>query len=98
MFRRGTIKVMNGPNGSRIQEELNDTVKIYSAEEWAVEVKKREAEYEEELKNGPKKPVKVEEPKDTGLIEEDTDEADDEIMAEVKTPAVEKVKKVYKKK
>lgn len=44
--RKGTIKVMHGKPGTtpRIQEEIGDTMKTYSMNEWKEELARREAE------------------------------------------------------
>jgi hypothetical protein len=49
-MRKGSIKVMVGANGiPRIQEELGDTIKVYSHESWQEELAKREKVEKAEL-------------------------------------------------
>jgi hypothetical protein len=47
--RKGIIKVMNGRKGSHVQEELGDTIRMYTAAEWADELAKRQAMTEDEF-------------------------------------------------
>lgn len=43
---RGEIKVMVGRKSTRIQEETEDGIKIYSPEDWAIELKERSGKVE----------------------------------------------------
>lgn len=54
---------MVGRGITRIQEELDDTVKVYSAEDWAKELERRAKETTKtEKKEAPVKEEKTEEP------------------------------------
>lgn len=64
---RGNIKVMVGVNGTRIQEEIGDSIKVYSLNEWQEELKKRNP------KDEVSKPKKDEEIKLPSLDEGDGD-------------------------
>jgi hypothetical protein len=55
-MKRGTLKVMVGRDGTaRVQEETDESVKIYSADEWKNEMSNRREEAE---KAKHEKPVK----------------------------------------
>jgi len=79
---RGNIKVMVASNGvTRIMEDTGATVKVWSAEEWAIELKRRsELPVEEKTDTQTVKKTKK------GLIEDDVDESDGSTdMAEMET-------------
>jgi hypothetical protein len=63
-MRKGTTKVMVNRKGvPRIQEEIGDTVKVYSLPEWNAEMDKRIKEDTESKKETKKEKVKAKEPK-----------------------------------
>lgn len=43
-MKKGIIKVMVGRHATRIQEELDGQIKVYSAEDWKKELDRRETE------------------------------------------------------
>lgn len=49
-MKKGNLKVMVSSKGSRIMEELGDTVKVYSADEWKKETERREKAEEKKEK------------------------------------------------
>lgn len=53
-MRKGIIKVMVGRHDTRIQEELDGQIKIYSAADWKKELERREAEGKITLPDMPK--------------------------------------------
>ena len=66
---------MIGRRGARIQEDLGDSIRIYKAEEWAEEMKKRqESGFELPTEEDDIKPVKKAKGEKTDLIEDDKEE------------------------
>jgi len=49
---------MCSKNGTRIQEELGDTIKIYTSAEWAIELARRESDEKIRIEKEEKKEAK----------------------------------------
>lgn len=64
-MKKGNLKVMVSSKGSRIMEELGDTVKVYSADEWKKETERRE---KEGRKKGERREEAEEKPKLNGKV------------------------------
>lgn len=78
MARKGSIKVIVNGNRTSIQEDTGDAVKVYSPEEWAKELARRQKAAEKVDKVEGKKTEKKEtRPKD-GEEADDSDEDEDD--------------------
>jgi len=60
-MKRGVIKVISGKGGRepRIQEELGDSVKVYSLKEWNLELERRRKEDEAKANKVISKPDEI---------------------------------------
>ena len=97
-MRRGIIKVMINRGVPRIQEELGDSIKVYSLPEWNKELERRGAEAEKakakKEKVKPTKPTKPTKPVKEVLP---TDDSKPLKVGVVKKAPVKKGKAVTKK-
>lgn len=90
MSLHGQLKVMNSSKGSRIQEELNGTIRIFTPDEWKAELEQRMKDAEAKPK--PKTKAKDEDLEALGV--RDADDSEDEAdEIEPKVIAPKKVKK-----
>ncbi len=73
---KGTIKVMVGRTGTKIQEELNDQIKIYTVEQWNAELARREKlEKREKAKLGKNPVISKADADESDSDEDDEDDA-----------------------